>query len=311
MMPMSDRLPSLNALRAFDAAARHLSFQEAANELSISPSAVSHQVRGLEADLGVALFVRRTRAVALTEAGRALAPGLTEGFGAIGRAVENTRRVGRRPVIVLSSGPAIAAKWIVPRLYTFEEAYPDIEVRIATSLRLVDLARDGVDAAIRFGRGPYPDLDARRLFGDALAPLCSPTIAATIAEPADVLAHRLIIDDSTADRNAMPGWPEWFAAMDVPEDSWREPLARARTITQAHHTLQAAMDGAGIALGRIAVGAADLEAGRLVRPFSLTLPTPHAFWFVTARGRLTEPPIRAFLEWLSEEIDRQIAVLPD
>ena len=308
---MSDRLPSLSTLRAFEAAARHLSFQAAARELTISPSAVSHQIRGLEADLGVPLFVRRTRAIALTEAGRVLAPGLEEGFGAIARAVARTREWNARPVIVLSTGPAIAAKWIVPRLYTFEESHPDIEVRITTSLRLVDLAHDGVDAAIRFGRGPYPNLDARRLFGDALAPLCSPAIARSIETPRDILAHRLIIDDSTADREAMPGWPEWFAAAGVPERDWSEPLSRARTITQAHHTLQAAMDGAGIALGRIAVGAADLEAGRLVRPFPLALSTPHSFWFVTAKGRMEEPAITAFLEWLSQEINRQIAVLPD
>lgn len=308
---MADRLPPLTALRAFEAAARHLSFQRAAQELSITPSAVSHQIRSLEDDLGTPLFVRRTRAVALTEAGRALAPGLGEGFTAIGRAVATARSVGARPVIVLSTGPAIAAKWIVPRLYTFEEAHPEIEVRITTSLRLVDLDRDGVDAAIRFGRGPYPGLDARRLFGDALAPLCSPAIAKGLQEPADVLGHRLITDASTNDPDAMPGWPDWFEAAGVPASTWTEPLMRGRVITQAHHTLQAAMDGAGVALGRVAVGAADLAAGRLARPFDITLPTPHSFWFVTGRGRMREPPIAALLAWLGSEIDRQIETLPD
>ena len=308
---MTERLPALSALRAFEAAARHLSFQAAAAELAISPSAVSHQIRALEADLGAPLFHRHARAVSLTETGRALAPGLSDGFGAIGRAVAAARGVGRRPVVVLSTGPAIAAKWIVPRLYTFEERHPDIEVRITTTLRLVDLAREGVDAGIRFGRGPYPGLDARRLFGDALAPLCSPEIAASLGEPADMLRHRLIIDQSTSDQAAMPGWPEWFAGAGIAPEAYAGPLARARTITQAHHTLQAAMDGAGIALGRVAVGAADLAAGRLVRPFGPVLPTPHAFWFVTAPGRMAEPPLAALLAWLGDEIARQIEWLPD
>ena len=308
---MSERLPSLPSLRAFEAAARHLSFQGAAEELAVSPSAISHQIRALEADLGQSLFHRHARAVTLTETGRALQPGLTDAFAAMGRAVVAARGVGRRPVVTLSTGPAIAAKWIVPRLYTFEERHPDIDVRITTSLRLVDLTRDGIDAGIRFGRGPYPDLDARRLFGDALAPLCSPAIAETLREPADILRHRLIADDSTSDRDAMPTWRDWFGAVGLPERAWREPLAQARTITQAHHTLQAAMDGAGVALGRVAVAAADLQAGRLVRPFDPVLPTPHSFWLVTAKGRMDEAPIRAVLDWLGDEIDRWITYLPD
>lgn len=308
---MTDRLPALSSLRAFEAAARHLSFQAAADELAVSPSAVSHAVRALEADLGQALFVRATRSVSLTEAGRALAPGLSDGFEAIARAVERGRRVGARPVITLSTGPAIAAKWIVPRLYAFEEAHPEIDVRITTSLRLVDLAREGVDAGIRFGRGPYPDLDARRLFGDALTPLAAPAVAATLRRPADLLAHRLIVDDSTADREAMPRWADWFAAEGVAESDWREPVARARVIAQAHHTVQAVMDGAGVALGRLAVAAADVQAGRLVAPFERRLPTPHSFWFVTAKGRMSEAPIATFLGWLGEEIDRQAEWLPE
>ena len=308
---MPDRLPALSALRAFEAAARHLSFQEAANELSVSPSAVSHAVRALEADLGQALFVRGTRSVALTEAGRAMAPGLREGFEAIERAVARGRATGARPVLTLSTGPAIAAKWIVPRLYAFEEAQPDIDVRITTSLRLVDLSREGIDAGIRFGRGPYPDLDARRLFGDALAPMAAPEIARGLREPTDLLDHRLIVDRSTADDEAMPGWSDWFATVGLPRERWADAVGRARVITQAHHTIQAVMDGAGIAFGRLAVAAADLAAGRLVVPFEPRLPTPHAFWFVTAKGRMAEPHIAAFLGWLGEEIDRQAEWLPE
>ena len=308
---MSDRLPPLSALRAFEAAARRLSFQAAAEELAVTPSAVSHQIRGLEADLGEPLFVRRARAVSLTEMGRVLAAGLSEGFERIDRAVADARTVGRRPVVVLSSGPAVAAKWIVPRLYTFEEAHPDIEVRITTTLRLVDFTREGVDAGIRFGRGPYPDLDAKRLFGDALAPLCSPEIARTLREPRDLLGHRLLNDDSTSDRSAVAGWVDWFDAVGIPEADYGAALAQSRTITQAHHTLQAAMDGAGVAFARVAIAASDLAAGRLVRPFDPMLPTPHSFWFVTPRGRMKEPPLQALLEWLGEEIDRQMEWLPD
>ena len=308
---MSERLPALSALRAFEAAARHLSFQAAADELAVSPSAVSHALRALEADLGASLFTREGRGVSLTEAGRALAPGLTEGFDAIRRAVDRTRSIGARSVVTLSTGPAIAAKWIVPRLYAFEDAHSDIDVRLTTSLRLVDFAREGIDAGIRFGRGPYPDLDARRLFGDAATPLASPEIARTLRTPRDVLAHRLIVDDSTSDRASMPTWADWFETMDVPRAEWEDAVERARPITQAHHTIQAVMDGTGIAFGRVAVAAADLQAGRLVAPFERRLPTPHAFWFVTAKGRIKEPPIAAFLDWLGEEIGRQAAWLPE
>ena len=308
---MADRLPALSSLRAFEAAARHLSFQGAAGELSVSPSAVSHAIRALEADLGHALFRRGTRSVTLTEAGRALAPGLAEGFAAIERAVARTREIGARPVLTLSTGPAIAAKWIVPRLHAFEERHPDIDVRITTSLRLVDLSREGIDAGIRFGRGPYPDLDARRLFGDALAPMASAEIARGLREPADMLEHRLIVDRSTADDEAMPQWSDWFAAVGVGRERWEEAVGRARVITQAHHTIQAVMDGAGIALGRLGVAAADLQAGRLVVPFEPQLPTPHSFWFVTAKGRMAEPPVAAFLDWLGEEIARQAEWLPE
>ena len=308
---MADRLPALSALRAFEAAARHLSFQAAADELAVSPSAVSHAVRSLETDLERPLFVREVRSVSLTEAGRALAPGLTDGFEAIGRAVSRARGVGARPVITVSTGPAIAAKWIVPRLYAFEEAQPDIEVRITTSLRLVDLSREGIDAGIRFGRGPYPDLDARRLFGDALTPLASTAVAETLREPADILAHRLIVDDSTADRASIPQWADWFAAAGIAREAWEGPVARARVITQAHHTVQAVMDGAGVALGRLAIAASDLQAGRLTAPFGPALPTPHSFWLVTAKGRMAEPPIAAFLDWLADEISRQAEWLPE
>ena len=308
---MADRLPPLSALRAFEAAARRLSFQAAADELAVSPSAVSHAVRTLETDLGQPLFVRGTRSVSLTDAGRALAPGLSDGFETILRAVERTRRIGARPTITLSTGPAIAAKWIVPRLYAFEETHPGIDVRITTSLRLVDFAREGIDAGIRFGRGPYPGLDARRLFGDALTPLASPAVAATLRTPRDVLAHRLIVDDSTTDRESMPSWADWFAAEGVGPALWRGSVERALTITQAHHTVQAVMDGVGVSLGRLGVAATDLQAGRLVAPFERRLPTPHSFWFVTAKGRMAEPPIAAFLEWLGEEIGRQAAWLPE
>ena len=307
---MSARLPALSALRAFESAARHLSFQAAAEELAITPSAVSHQIRSLEAELGP-LFVRHARAVSLTERGAALAPGLSDGFAGIARAVAAAREVGRRPVLTLSTGPAIAAKWIVPRLYTFEEAHPEIDMRIATSLRLVDLVHEGVDVGIRFGRGDYAGLEGRRLFGDAMAPLCSPAIAETLRAPVDMLRHRLMIDASTSDRSVLPGWAEWFDAAGVPAVDYAGPVSAARSIAQAHHTLQAAMDGAGIALGRVAIGASDLAAGRLVRPFALQLPTAHSFWLVTAKGRLGEPPIRALLEWLGEEIERQVAWLPE
>ena len=301
----------LSALRAFEVAARRLSFRDAARELGISPSAISHQIRALESYLDTQLFHRLTRAIELTEAGHALQPGVEDGFRRIEAAVRQVRSLSARSIIVVSAGPAIAAKWLVPRLYAFEERYPAIEVRITTTCRAVDLTREDVDVALRHGPGNYPGLDSVRLFGEAYTPMCAPSLiddsAPRLVEPIDLLGHRLLHDDAAAALlPELPGWKEWLAAEGVTLRSER----RGRHFKQSDHAIQAAIDGAGVLLGRVAIAAPDLAAGRLVRPFSRALPSRHGYFFVTRKGRRNEKPIAAFLTWLTSEA-RKLKFLPE
>ena len=307
---MAERIPHLTALRAFEAAARHLSFQEAARELGLSPSAVSHQIRTLEAYLDARLFERLTRAVALTETGLALRPGLEDGFRRIENAVRQVRTLKSHAVIVVSAGPSIAAKWLFPRLYAFEERFPLIEVRISTTNRTIDLWREDVDIAVRHGRGDYPGLDSTRLFGEAYAPMCAPALLADemrpLKEPADLSCHRLLHDDAAALPGTAPGWPDWLAAAGVDPSIGQD----GRHFMQTDHAIQAAIDGAGVLLGRVAIAAPDLAAGRLVRPFALTLPSDFGYFVVTRPNRQRERPIAAFVDWLKEE-RRALDFVPD
>ena len=307
---MAERIPHLTALRAFEAAARHLSFQEAAAELGLSPSAVSHQIRTLEAYLEVRLFERLTRAIALTAAGRALQPGLEDGFRSIEGAVRQVRSLRTHSVIVVSAGPSIAAKWLVPRLYLFEERYPSIEVRIATTTRTIDLLREDVDVALRHGRGDYPGLECTRLLGEAYAPLCAPSLLSDktrpLEQPADLAQHRLLHDDAAAYPGTTAGWPEWLSAAGADPAMGQE----GRHFKQSDHAIQAAIDGAGVLLGRLAIAAPDIAAGRLILPFSLVLPSDFGYFFVTRPGRGREKPVAALLDWLKAEA-KGLDIVPD
>ena len=308
-MRMAERIPHLTALRAFEAAARHLSFQAAAEELGLSPSAISHQIRSLENYLEVRLFVRLTRAIALTEAGEVLRPGVEGGFRRIEGAVRQVRSLRAGAVIVVSAGPAIAAKWLVPRLYHFEERYPAIEVRITTSSRMIDLEREDVDIAIRHGLGKYEGLEVTRLFGEAYVPMCSPSLLSSrpnpLRKPADLAHHRLLHDDAAAFPGSAPDWSKWLKIAKVKNVDGRG----GRHFAQTDHAVQAAMDGAGVLLGRVAIAAPDLAAGRLVRPFDLEMSSDFGYFFVTRKGRMREKPIAALLQWINEEA-RSIDFLP-
>ena len=262
---------------------------------------MSHQIRTLEAYLDARLFERLTRAVALTEAGTTLRPGIEAGFRRIESAVRQVRSLKSRAVIVISAGPSIAAKWLFPRLYAFEERYPMIEIRISTTNRTVDLLTEDVDIAFRHGRGDYPGLDSTRLFGEAYAPMCAPALLTDatrpLKDPADLGRHRLLHDDAASFPGAAPGWPAWLAAAGVDPSGGHG----GRHFKQTDHAIQAAIDGAGVLLGRIAIAAPDLAAGRLIRPFALTLPSDFGYFVVTRPRRQRERPIAAFLSWLREE----------
>ena len=302
---MARDLPPLNALRAFEAAGRHQSLTKAARELHVTAAAVSHQVRGLEDYLGLKLFRRVGNSLLLTDAGQACLPGLGEGFDRIAGAIERLKQHDARGPLQLSVAPAFASKWLVPRLERFDAAHPDIDVRISASLEVVELEREGFDAAIRLGRGSYPGLEVHELFAESVVPMCGPGLihaSRPLRNPADLRHQVLLHDDSLRFERAAPDWPMWLKAAGVKGvDASRGPH-----FSHPDHAMQAAMDGAGVVLGWRELAAADLEAGRLTIPFDLTLPMALAFYFVCPRSAAERPKLVAFRDWLLEEA-RQLA----
>ncbi len=296
-------LPPLNALRAFEAAGRHLSLTRAAGELHVTAAAISHQVKGLEDYLGVKLFRRVGNSLLLTDAGQACLPGLSEGFDRLAEAIERLKEHDARGPLHVSVAPAFASKWLVPRLARFDAAHPAIDVRISASLEVVDFDREGFDAAIRLGRGSYPGLDVHELFAESVVPMCAPDLIEAphpLRTPEDLRHHVLLHDDSLRFDRAAPDWPMWLKSAAVEDVD----VSRGPHFSHPDHAMQAAMDGAGVVLGWRTLAAGDLAAGRLVIPFDLTLPMELAFFFVCPHVAAQRPKIVAFRDWLIEESHR-------
>ncbi len=297
---MADRLPSLNALRAFECVARHLSVTKAADELHVTPAAVSLQVKALEADLGAKLVRRDGRGLALTTAGRAGLADLGEGFDRLARAARAMRPDRDRHMLTVSVEPSFAATWLVRRLDRFKRDHPGVDVRIDASMDRADFARDSVDLGIRYGTGDYPGLNVVRLFDDEVFPVCAPALMDGIhplGEPGDLRWHTLLHLDWPPHMGEWPDWSSWLRAAGVDDiDAGRGPH-----FTDESMALQAAVQGQGVALGNTALVADDLAAGRLVWPFALCLPTMFAYYVVCPEGRADEPTITAFRDWLLAE----------
>ena len=294
---------NLAALRGFEAAARHLSFTKAAAELNVTPAAVSHAVRELELDLKVKLFERSSRVVRLTAPGEALARAVGEGLGTINRAVQRLRGADGRPKLLVTTSPSLAGKWLVPRLDRFLARHPEVDVRIDVAPRLLDFTEDNVDIGIRFGVGAYPGLIAEKLFEESVFPVCSPHLLAArkpLKEPRDLKHHTLIHIDWDAQWATWPNWQMWLRAAGAPEVD----ATRGLHFGQTALSLQAALDGQGVALGDSTLVADDLLAGRLVRPFSMALkgPSQFAYHLVHAPARAEEPLIKAFRRWILDEV---------
>jgi LysR family glycine cleavage system transcriptional activator len=295
------RLPTLNGLQAFEATARHMSFASAAEELNLTPSAVSYQVRSLEDRLGVELFARLNRAIALTEAGEALYPDIREAFARMRIAVDRLSADTPENVLVVSTGPSFAAKWLSPRLFSFMDEHPEIEVRISASLKLVDFNRDGVDVGIRFGPGNYAGLEQFKLMGDEVTVLASPGFLEThrLKTPQDIAAQPLIIDESMAFTKEAPNWPEWFKHTGVTY----EGEVRGLRFNHADHAIDAAARGVGIALARTSLAQSDVDKGLLVEPFpDLRLQTSLAFYLVMPPTARLKPKVAAFTQWVHREL---------
>ena len=308
---MERRLPPLNALRAFEAAARHLSFSKAAAELNVTPAAISHQIGALEAFYGVQLFRRLTRALLLTEAGQSALPSLREGFDRLAEGAERLRAHQKSGALTVSVAPSFAAKWLVPRLQSFQQAYPDIELRIDANDNVVDFARDNVDVGLRYGRGHYPGLTVDRLLAEEVSPVCSPRLMAgphPLRTPHDLRYHVLLHVDWKVMSEAAPNWRMWLLAAGVRDiDPSRGPR-----FTLESMVVQAAIEGQGVALTSNVLAADDIRHGRLVRPFDIALGRPESFayYVVTPEWKAEQPKIRAFREWVIAESRRDPSAAP-
>jgi LysR family transcriptional regulator, glycine cleavage system transcriptional activator len=288
------RLPSLNGLRAFEAAARHLSFTNAATELNVTQTAISHQIRRLEEELGVRLFIRQNRALALTPEAAQYLPGVRAAFNDLRFATDQLLRNDSEKVLTVSTLASLAAKWLLPRLPAFQEAHPGIDVRITTSSALVDFKSGGVDAAIRYGRGHWPDLRADWLMADELFPVCSPALITgnkPLRCPED-LAQQTLLHTSAGYND---DWRLWLTAAGLPPNISKLP---GLTFDLILVTVQAAIDGLGVAMGRTSYVEADIAKGRLLVPFKIALPADAGFYLVSPEARADTPKLAAFRQWL-------------
>ena len=282
------RLPSLNGLRAFEAAARHGSFMAASDELHVTPAAVSRMVRLLEERLGFRLFDRRPNGLALTAQGKALQPGLTAAFDAIAGLTDQVAEMRSKPVLTLGVGPSFAVRWLIPRLARFHSQHPDIEVRIATG-GAINPFRDDWTCGIRMGDGSWPGYEAEPLFSADLFPVCTSAIAQRLAQPSDLRKESLL-----QVAHAPEDWPLWLGAAQVP---MRGTTLGPRFDNYAM-ALQAALDGLGVAVGLRPYVEDDIAAGRLVAPFALAVPKGRAWYLLYQPFRKDDAAFIAFRTWL-------------
>jgi LysR family glycine cleavage system transcriptional activator len=297
------RLPPLNGLRAFESAARQLSFAKAAEELNVTPAAISHQIKGLEDVLGVKLFRRAKRAVWLTEAGQAVLPELREGFDRLANAMDRLRGLDESGIVTVSTPPSFTGRWLVPRLDRFRGLHPEIDVRVDATHEVIDFARDDVDLAVRYGSGKYPGLWSELLLCDEKFPVCSPALLdgpKPLRVPADLRHHTLLHEEGWTRDETDADWRMWLLAAGIDDvDPTRGPR-----FSSADLVTQAAVDGQGVALGRSVVVSNDLAAGRLARPFAQSSPVAFAYHIVCPETAVERPKVAAFRHWLQAEAAR-------
>ncbi|MEM8985742.1 MAG: transcriptional regulator GcvA [Pseudomonadota bacterium] len=299
------RLPPLTALRAFEAAARRLSFTKAAEELNVTPGAISQQIKILEDYIGVPLFRREKRALLLTDGAQASLPLLREGFDRLAEGASLLKPAGKSGRLAVSVAPSFAAKWLVPRVDAFQEAHPEIDVWISADMDVVDFATDDIDLAIRYGAGRYPGLAAELLMREAVLPVCAPALIdanGPIAAPQDLERHTLLHDGSVEYDESCPTWSMWLRAAGVKDvDGLRGPR-----FNQSSLVIEAALAGKGVALAKAAIARADLDAGRLVAPFEETTPIEFAYYIVCPPTKAAAPHAQAFIAWLKEEAKKDV-----
>ncbi len=292
------RLPPLKPLPAFDAAARHLSFTEAANELFVTQAAISHQIKALEEALGVHLFRRYNRALALTEEGRSFLSAVHQALEIVGNAADKLRHQDATGPLTVSVIPSFASAWLVHRLIHFSEANPEIDVRISADFHNVDFDKDDVDMGIRWGEGVYPDLASVRLMTETFYPVCAPELTThgphPLKNPEDLKHHTLIHDDIRTD------WRMWLKAAGIDDVDYKN----GPRYNFSSMVLQAAVEGQGVALGRSALAHDALAEGKLVRPFEMSIEHDYAYYIVCPKHAFDQPKIKAFREWLLQEAEK-------
>lgn len=294
---MPSRLPPLNALRAFEAAGRRASMSAAAEELAVTPAAISHQIKILEEHFRFPLFHRGIRSIRLTERGAALLPYLSEGLELWKQGCRDVETLDDNAPLVISSAPVFAGKWLVRRLSEFNALHPDVTVRLDGTLSVASFSGDGVDAAIRFGTGPYPGLHAEALVTEDVIPVCAPSLLQgkhPLLTPQDLAHHTLIHVDWFAAAGTQPDWSMWLKTAGVSGvNGLKGPVMTSDSLA-----VEAAINAGGVALVSEFLVRQDLDSGRLVKPFDLVLPSDHRYWFVCPEENLSRPNVRAFRDWL-------------
>lgn len=315
---MSERLPPLNALKAFESAARHMSLKRAAQELSVTPAAISHQVKSLEDYLGIKLFQRLNRALKLTAAARAALPKLSEGFGSLAQAVAAMRPQTDSGQVTVSVPPSFATRWLMPWLHHFFAVHPEIDVRVSARIRLVtrggeDNAAERAtienwleesDLAILYGHGDYPGYRVDKLFALTLAPICSPRLVHgenPLRQPQDLRHHTLLHDDTGILYDSVAFWDVWLKAAGVSDVD----ASRGSHFSHAVLALEAASDALGVVATLPLLAAAELASGRLILPFALQVPLQSAYYLVCAEGAELRTSVAAFRDWLLTEAAQQ------
>lgn len=312
-IPMIENLP-FSALRVFECAARHLSFKRAAQELFITPAAVSQQIKTLEHQLGVKLFNRLNRGLSLTDEAAIGLTALIEGFENISDSVHRMRSASKNPIVTVWMAPSFAAKWLIPRLHRFSRAHPGIDLNISASRNLIDSSstkntiptenfrRDNVDIAIRFGRGNYPGCRVDKLFSISAIPLCSPDLLEgehPLRTPEDLRFHTLLHDDTMYE--GRPDWATWLKAAAVSNvDS-----SHGVHFNHVSLALTAAVEGQGVVLSMKELASDDIAAGRLVIPFNIGIPLKYAYYVITLEESANHPLTDAFRDWLIEEANSE------
>jgi len=302
-MAQEERLPALNALRAFEAAARHLSFTRAAEELNVTPGAISQQIRQLEEFAGAPLFRRTGRQVLLTDTGQAALPLLSNAFEMMSEAVHHMRAPARRDRLMISSAPSFAAKWLAHRLDRFQNENSEAEVWVSADLAITDFNSTDIDLAVRYGKGVYDGLRSEKILSESVLPVCSPDLLKgdrPLRSPADLSDHVLLHDEGPENDPSCPDWKSWLAARGVTTvDSTRGPR-----FNQSALVVEAAASGRGIALAKHAIAASDLASGRLVAPFADgSADIDFAYYIVWPKWRTPSKLARSFITWLKAEAD--------